>query len=185
MNVGTPPKLADAQWISDRILLGGSLRKGHGDSATERLRVLVDVQGLTHILDCRSEAHDRYLVEGQAPEVAYLRCPLPEDPSEDLDNWFTRGVDAATASLSDPAATLLVHCSNGQTRSPSMAFAILLSQGRPPGDALRAILTARRTARADYANLALSWNLRRSGATPEDRDTAFAEVAEALRSLRG
>lgn len=183
MSTRLPPRLADAQWISDRILLGASLRNGRGRSATDRLRELVDDHGLTHILDCRSEAHDRYLVEDHAPEVVYLRCPLPEDPSQDLDDWFSKGVDAATTELADPAAILLVHCSNGQTRGPSMAFAILVSQGCPPAAALRSILSAHRAARADYANLALSWHLRRSGATPEHRDQALADLYVARRAL--
>lgn len=177
-----PPRTADAQWISDRILLGSSLRNGQGGSATERLRELVDVHGLTHILDCRSEAHDRYLVEDHAPEVVYLRCPLPEDPSQDLDDWFRQGVNAATTVLEDPASTLLVHCSNGQTRGPSMAFAILLAQGRPAADALTTIVTARRTARVEYASLALSWHLRRSSATPEERERALRDLSVARRT---
>lgn len=177
------PRLADASWLTDRILIGASLRQGEG-TATQRLAELVTDHGLTHILDCRSEAHDRYLIEDHAPGVQYMRCGLPDDGDAASDQWFARGLAMATDALAEPDAVLLIHCSNGQTRGPSMAFAVLLDMGQDPVDALRAVLRARPVARAEYANLALSWYLRRDGADEATRDAATARLARAREGTR-
>lgn len=50
----------------------------------------------------------------------------------------------------------------GINRSPSAAFAILLTLGWEPVEALTAIRSARPTANAWYAEQALSWHLRRT-----------------------
>ncbi len=57
---------------------------------------------------------------------------------------------------------VLVHCHLGINRSPSAAFAILLTLGWGSVEALSAIRTARPIANAWYAEQALAWHLKRT-----------------------
>ena len=53
----------------------------------------------------------------------------------------------------------------GINRGPSLAYAVLLAQGWDPIDALDAIRTARPIAAMGYAEDALAWHHRRTGAS--------------------
>ncbi|MGV1004613.1 MAG: hypothetical protein ACOYEV_07570 [Candidatus Nanopelagicales bacterium] len=171
------PRLADAHRVTKYLMVGGALSNGYGDPAAV-LRELT-AQGLTHILDCRSETSDARLVARVAPEVVYARVGTA-DTVHTTDDWFTAGVGFARIALADPSAVLLTHCSLGQTRGPSMGFAVLLDEGYEPGTAFRLITTARPQARIGYADAALNWYLNRIEADSLTR----AQAAESLRTAR-
>lgn len=168
------PLWANANRVTETLMVGGSLRSGGADPATV-LRELRS-HGLTHILDCRSENSDADLIAAYAPEVFYHRVSQ-DDPHE----WFDSGVDFARQALSQPGAVILAHCSLGQTRGPSMGYAVLLDQGHEPGDALRMIVSARPQAGVGYAEAALRWHLDRTGASPQERTLAAASLESARR----
>jgi hypothetical protein len=169
------PRLANANRVTQFLMVGGSLRSSAVDPATV-LREL-RTHGLTHILDCRSEHSDEALVATYAPEVFYHRTSSDNDAGQ----WFESGVGFARQALAQPGAVLLTHCSLGQTRGPSMGFAVLIDQGHDPGDALRLITTARPMAGVGYAEAALRWHLDRTGATQRERTAAAQSLENARR----
>jgi hypothetical protein len=87
-----------------------------------------------------------------------------------------RGVEAALATLADPNHRIVVHCHMGVNRGPSMGFAILLALGWNPIEALDAIRAARPIARVLYADDAISWWLRRNGASAADVSAGISAV---------
>jgi hypothetical protein len=169
------PIWANANRVTPFLMVGGSLRSAPTDPAT----VLAELRqhGLTHILDCRSEISDAALVATYAPEVFYHRTSSDNDAQQ----WFDSGVGFAREALSQPDAVLLTHCSLGQTRGPSMGFAVLLDQGHDPGAALRLITAARPMAGVGYAEVALRWHLDRTGASRLERTAAAQSLEDARR----
>lgn len=73
----------------------------------------------------------------------------PRDPA-----WFD-----AIATAVDGASCVLVHCHLGVARAPSVAVALLLTQGWDPFRAVDTVLHARPIATAAYAGDALAWHL--------------------------
>ncbi|MGB8019953.1 MAG: hypothetical protein WCF04_01860 [Candidatus Nanopelagicales bacterium] len=179
MNAKPQPVWANAHRVTDFLLVGGSLRSGDADPGT----VLAELKshGLTHILDCRTETSDERLVKKLAPDVVYHQAGTDDEADGTAEGWFTSGVTFAREALKVPGSVLLTHCALGQTRGPSMAYAVLLDQGYDPGEALLMIADARPQAKAAYAEHALEWHLDRKGATHEERQAAF----ESLRAARG
>jgi hypothetical protein len=173
------PVWANAHRVTDFLYVGGSLRSGDADPATV-IAELRGQHGLTHILDCRTETSDASLVAAIAPGVVYHQAGTEDEADGTAEGWFDSGVAFAREALKVPGSVLLAHCALGQTRGPSMAYAVLLDQGYDPGEALLMITQARPQARAHYAEHALEWHLDRTGASPEQRRQAFA----ALRSAR-
>lgn len=173
------PVWANAHRVTDFLYVGGSIRSGDADPGT----VLSELKGhgLTHILDCRTETSDENLVAQLAPDVVYHQAGTEDEAAGTAEGWFDSGVTFAREALRIPGSVLLAHCALGQARGPSMAYAVLLDQGYDPGEALLMITEARPQARANYAEHALDWHLTRSGATEEQRTTAF----ESLRAARG
>jgi hypothetical protein len=169
------PSWANANRVTEFLMIGGSLRSAGADPATV-LRELRS-HGLTHILDCRSEHSDEALVATYAPEVFYHRTSSDNDPGQ----WFDSGVGFAREALAQPDAVLLTHCSLGQTRGPSMGFAILIDRGHDPGEALRLITAARPMAGVGYAEAALRWHLDRTGASQKQRTAAAMSLENARR----
>jgi predicted protein tyrosine phosphatase len=80
------------------------------------------------------------------------------------------------ATLADPNRRIVVHCHMGVNRGPSMGFAILLALGWDPIEALDAIRAARPIARVLYADDAISWWLRRNGASAADVSAGISAV---------
>lgn len=174
------PFWANANRVTNFLMVGGSLRSGQADPATV-LRELTG-HGVTHILDCRSEASDAALVREHAPGIVYARTGTEDNAPGTEEGWFDRGVGFARDALSaDPQAVILTHCALGQTRGPSMGFAVLLDQGVPAGEALRLITSVRPQARVGYAEWALDWHLDRIGASERERSVARQDLHLARR----
>jgi len=173
------PVWANAHRVTDFLYVGGSLRSGNADPGT----VLTELKGhgVTHILDCRSETSDEHLVRTLAPDVAYHQAGTEDEAAGTAEGWFDSGVAFAREALRVPGSVVLAHCALGQTRGPSMAYAVLLDQGYDPGEALLMISQARPQAKAAYAEHALDWHLNRIGASESERAAAF----ESLRAARG
>ncbi|MCU0300681.1 MAG: dual specificity protein phosphatase family protein [Candidatus Nanopelagicales bacterium] len=174
------PVWANAHRVTEFLYVGGSLRSGDADPATV-LGELRGQHGVTHILDCRTETSDARLVAAIAPEVVYHQAGTEDEADGTAEGWFDSGVAFAREALKVPGSVLLAHCALGQTRGPSMAFAVLLDQGYDPGEALLMITQARPQAKAHYAEHALEWHLDRTGASEGERRAAF----ESLRAARG
>ena len=164
--------------ITDQIATGGDLPLHLGAAAMlADLREIQD-SGVTHILDNRLEWSDEQFVARHAPGVTYLHNGQDDIGQRMPDSWFDRGVAFALEAMRDPACVVLAHCHMGINRGPSMAYAILLAQGRDPVDALTAIRAARPIAAIAYAGDALDWWHRRSGADLERVAAEQAAVAD-------
>jgi hypothetical protein len=165
--------------VTDFLYVGGSIRSGDADPGTvlDELRA----HGLTHILDCRTETTDERLVASIAPEVTYHQAGTEDEAAGTAEGWFDSGVTFAREALRIPGSVVLAHCALGQSRGPSMAYAVLLDQGYEPGEALLMITGARPQAKASYAEHALDWHLARTQASQAERTAAF----ESLRAARG
>lgn len=120
--------------------------------------------GVTHIIDCRMEWSDEEVVAAHAPGVAYLHHGVDDAGQRMPDWWFDEGVAFALDALARPGTKVFAHCHMGINRGPSMAYAILLAQDIDPIDALDAIRAARSIAAVGYAEDALDWHHRRTGA---------------------
>ena len=93
------------------------------------------------------------------------------------DAWFDRGVAFALDALARPGTKVLSHCHMGINRGPSLAYAVLLALGTDPVEALDALRRARPIANAWYAEDALDWWHRRSGAPETVRHSDRRRVA--------
>ena len=128
-----------------------------GDSLNEkanRLSQWVEA-GVTHIVDCRIEDSDEEFVALHAPGITYIYAPTDDDGLEREPEWFDGALRDLGTALEDPDSVLLVHCSAGINRGPSLAFRLLLEAGWEPVAALNAIREARPVTRVIYAPDAL------------------------------
>jgi dual specificity phosphatase 3 len=82
----------------------------------------------------------------------------------------------------DRQAKVLVHCHMGINRGPSMAYACLLMLGHDPIEAMTMIRSARPIAAIGYAEDALDWHHRTSGAS-RDQQLADRQRLEAWREV--
>ena len=181
--------MANVSRITDRLLTGGDLPLDIGPSG-----MLLDLrdlerEGVTHILDNRSEWTDEPFVAQHAPRIRYLHNGQDDSGQRMPDSWFHRGVGFALEAFQQPGTRVLAHCHMGINRGPSMAFAILLAQGFDPVAALDAILTARPIVGLAYAADALDWwqrtsNLPSSLAARQRADVADWLAAHPLGVLR-
>lgn len=161
-------------WVTDRINLTGDL---HHDPqvATGQLEAWV-TDGITDVLDVRGEASDERFVAHNAPDVTYRWLGTHDDGGQQSDAWFDAGTAAGLAALARSDGRLVVHCHMGINRGPSIGFAILLALGWDPLEALDAIRAARPIAKVLYAGDAISWWLRRNGASPTEVSAGVASV---------
>lgn len=118
--------------ITDRIWCGGDdYLFDHRENAH-----LVDV-GITHVLDCRSEAASDHTWRGvshitlahrKAPFV-YLLNGTGDDGRRKSVEYFRRSIDFGLKALADPNAKIYVHCAAGINRGPSSCYAIMRASG--------------------------------------------------------
>ena len=150
-------------WIlGDRIAVCGDLPQDR-TAARHQLREWRRA-GVTHILDLREEWTDEAVVARHAPEITYHWLGAHDDGGAQDDTWFDTGVALILTALADPDARIVVHCHMGVNRAPSMAFAALLALDVDPVAALDEIRSARPIANIEYAEDAVAWWQRRTGA---------------------
>lgn len=168
---------ADAAFVTDRLLVGGDLDGIDPALARAQLADLVE-RGVTHILDTRLEWTDQEYVARHAPQVDYLHLGVDDDGGTLPDAWFDKAVGWLDAALGQPDTRVLVHCHMGVNRSPSLAFGYLLHAGHGVREALTAIRAAREIAVIDYADDALAWHHRRTGAATPRQKADQAQLAK-------
>jgi dual specificity phosphatase 3 len=168
---------ANISRVAGRIWTGGDLPSHLGGAAM--LADLAEYQrvGITHILDNRIECSDEAFVEAHAPKMDYFWNGQDDAGQAMPDEWFWDGVDFALEALKDPDAQVLAHCHMGINRGPSMAFAILLATGMEPVAALDSIRRSRPIAAVSYADDALDWWHRMTGAPASVAKLQRSEVA--------
>ena len=127
------------------------------------------------IIDCRGEWTDEDFVAVAAPELDYRYVGTDDDGRGQDDEWFSAGV-AHFEDLALRGGRVVVHCHMGVNRGPSMAFAILLSQGWGITEALDAIAEARPIVGLIYADDAVRWWGRRNGWTQAQIADGVAQV---------
>lgn len=131
----------DYQWVTDRLALGSVV------TGPLHVRALVR-DGVTHVLDCRSEGSSEHLYTGTG--IQYLRNGAPDDGRPKPDEWFFTGIRFVLGGLRQKGSKALVHCRLGLSRSPSMMYAILRAQGVSGEQAHEQIKKARIVARVTY-----------------------------------
>lgn len=133
---------ANADFITDFLLVGGDLDMDD-DLAADQAVELADDARVTHVLDVRLEANDSALW-AQLPEVHYLWNGMDDAGQAVPDDWWDVTTDWVVNAITS-GGRVLVHCHMGINRSPSVAFAVLLTLGWQPVDAIAAIRAARRS----------------------------------------
>ena len=171
-----PDNEYDFDFATDRVATGADLP--YDDLAALVRLDAWTAAGITHVIDCRIECSDEPFVAAHAPGVAYLHNPADDAGQRMPDNWFDRGVAFAFDALAaDPGARVLAHCHMGINRGPSMAYAILLATGMDPVAAIDALRSARSCANVWYAEDALDWWHRRTGAPETQRHAERRRLA--------
>ena len=132
--------------------------------------------GIRHIVDNRVEWSDEDLVNEVAPEIRYLHNGVDDAGQIMPDSWFQTVTDFAHESF-QLGGGVLVHCHMGINRGPSAAYAVLLTQGWDPVDAIDLIRTARPIAAVGYAEDALRWWHRTNNTPTTQRRTDSARLA--------
>jgi dual specificity phosphatase 3 len=156
--------LANASFVTPRLAVGGDLDQWDDALAHCQLGELLG-NGVTHVVDVRIEADDRAFVERVTDRVSYRWHGMDDLGQKVPAEWFEEGVAWVEEALSDPDAVVLAHCHMGINRGPSLGFAVLLSQGWDPVEAIDAIRTARPIAAVAYAEDALRWHHARTEAS--------------------
>ena len=134
MTTHEPPRLANASWVTDHLLVGGDLDARDNDLAERQLAELVEI-GVTHVVDVRLEWDDFDFVAQRASDIAYLHHGMDDAGQRVPGEWFDEGVGWIVAALEE-GGTVLAHCHMGINRGPSLGYAVLLAQGWDPVEAL-------------------------------------------------
>lgn len=162
-------EVANAHFVTDRLLVGGDLDVFDTGHASGQLAELVAV-GVTHVFDCRFEVDDTATWR-RVPGITYRRLPVDDAGQRVPPHWFEEGVGGVLEALAEPGSIVLTHCHMGVNRGPSLGFAVLLALGLDPVDAIGAIRAVRPIANAYYAEDALAWHHQRVRASAEQRSS--------------
>jgi hypothetical protein len=160
-------EVANAHFVTDRLLVGGDLDVFDPGHASSQLAELV-AAGLTHVFDCRFEIDDT-ATWARVPGITYRRLPVDDAGQRIPPHWFEVGVGGVLGALADPHSIVLTHCHMGVNRGPSLGFAVLLALGWDPVEAIDAIRAVRPVANVFYAEDALVWHHQRVRASDEQR----------------
>lgn len=158
MTIDWNPEKADLSWlIPGRLAVGGDLQADHREAALQCADMVE--QGVTHVLDLRSEFGDMRRMQRFAPSVSYRRIGRPDDGYNDPHgSWWLPVHQHVQEVLADPKAVLFIHCHMGVNRAPSAAFLALVAFfDYAPLDAYRLLREQRPYAYASYSLDALAW----------------------------
>ena len=158
-----PLQLANASWVTDRLLVGGDLHPQQ-ETALDQAWELAQA-GVTHVLDARVEWRDDQVWSG-LPAVSYHWNGIDDRGQRVPDAWFDDVAGWALAALEQPGTRVLTHCHMGINRGPSAGYAVLLGLGHDP---VEAIGRAAVIAFVAYAGDALRWHHARTGADARTR----------------
>ncbi|MBS43049.1 MAG: hypothetical protein CMH83_07825 [Nocardioides sp.] len=171
-----PPALsvANASFVTDRLLVGGDLESTDPTLAAAQVTELVDA-GVTHVLDARLEWDDS--ATWTRARVSARWAGIDDSGQQVPGEWFEDVVSWCLAALAQPRTKVLTHCHMGINRGPSVGYAVLLGLGWHPVEALDAVRRARPIAYAAYAEDALRWHHDRHGTAAEQRRRDRKDVA--------
>ncbi len=170
------PRFANASFVTEHLLVGGDLDARDDGLAGRQLAELVEL-GLTHVVDVRLEWDDTDFVAERAPDVAYLHHGMDDAGQQVPLEWFDEGVAWIRDALAS-GGTVLAHCHMGINRGPSLGYAVLLSLGWDPVEALDAIRRVRPQAYVAYAEQALRWHHVRTGGTVDQHAADQARLKQ-------
>jgi predicted protein tyrosine phosphatase len=171
------PAVANAHFVTEQVAVGGDLDYQDERLALRQLTELVDL-GVTHVVDVRQERSDADLFADLAPHVGYLNLGIDDAGQQVPGSWFDSVTRWALDALQDPTTKLLLHCHMGINRGPSAGYAVLLSLGWDPVQALAAIRRARPIANVAYWADALDWHLDRLSVPRAERERQHRRVRE-------
>jgi len=160
-------------WVDSRLATSGDL-PGDPTEALTQLRYWEE-QGITHVFDMRGEADDTDFIHANSA-IRSQWFGIDDNGTKRPDSWFHRVTRSAGEVLANPDHRILVHCHMGINRGPSSLYAIMLTLGWSPTEALDAIRTARPIAGIIYAADATDWWSRTSGHTATETTAFVAEV---------
>lgn len=166
--------IANAHLVTEFLAVGGDLDYNR-KKASEQACELVEVGGITHILDVRLEAEEP--LWEHFPQVSYRWDGINDAGQKVPASWFEQ-ITAWASDAIDDGGVVLTHCHMGINRGPSAGFAVLLRRGWDPVDTLIAIRDARSIAVIAYAEDALERHFQRTGATATERRATRNRVAK-------
>lgn len=166
------PAHANISQVAPGLWIGGDLATQQPTLAAVQLREIAGL-GITTIVDCRLEWNDEDWVTSAEPGLDYHWLGVDDAGQRMPDAWFDTGTALVRDAL-EAGGTVLTHCHMGINRGPSMGYAAMLSLGWDPIEALDAIRAARAIAYVAYAEDAVDWWLRRTGANRAARNAARA-----------
>lgn len=166
--------IANADFVTDFLAVGGDLAYNKR-LALEQAVDLVDVAGITHVLDVRFEAEES--LWEYFPDVKYRWDGIDDAGQTVPATWFEVITDWAVDAIQS-GGLVLTHCHMGINRGPSAGFAVLLRLGWDPVDALTAIRAARPIAVIAYAEDALEWYFERTAISPSQAGVVRSRVAQ-------
>lgn len=142
---------ANLTWITEDLAVGGDLSL---DTVVEHEQALDIIgQGVTQIIDMRSEAQDHVLWEQHG--IRYEWHGTDDAHGHSIPAEVFDGVVLAARREFKRGGKVFVHCHMGVNRGPSGGFAILLDRGMDPIPAFDLIRSKRRQAFVAYAMDAL------------------------------
>jgi hypothetical protein len=137
---GSTTAVPDYDFILPRLATGGALT-GPAD-----VEAMVDA-GITHVIDCTTDEADQNADDVRQfvnnPAIICLWNPTIDDGTIKEPAWFDQSIWFALGALTQPHVRVYAHCTNGQNRGPSTAFAIMLAMGWDYNSAIDLIHTAR------------------------------------------
>lgn len=136
--------MADISWVTSQVALGSE------PSASWVPQMIA--AGITDVLDLRGEprANDQPEPELYAgTPITYHYLPMLDRGTPEPASAYVEGVGIIDQVVAN-GGKILVHCSAGISRSPSMVYAYLRSTGMSAGDAWNMIQNARSVASQQY-----------------------------------
>lgn len=139
--------MPDISWVTPRVAVSSNPQPSWVPSMVR--------QGITDVLDLRGEPAANGEAEIPEPQlyagtsIRYHYVPMRDNGSRIPAAKYVEGVNVIKQVLAS-GGKILVHCAAGQSRSPSMVYAYLRSQGASHDEAWTQIHTARPVAREQY-----------------------------------
>jgi protein-tyrosine phosphatase len=142
---GPGTKTAPWTFVGDERIAIGSI------PTPESLAELVDVQGITHIVNCRARPQTMFSGDKDVERAIFgpdhvAHAPMWDHGRTQSSEAWAEAAEFAAEALNDPTAKVLIHCQRGRRRSVLVAYATLRLRGHTPEDAARLILGHRKEA---------------------------------------
>lgn len=133
-------------WIGDERIAIGSI-------PTPASLLVMQREGVTHVVNCRAHLQTKFSQDLSAEKQAFGRTHVVAAPMWDHGRhqppakWAEAAETAAGWLDADPHARVLIHCQRGRRRSMMVAYAVLRLRGRTPEVAAKDLLMHRHEGR--------------------------------------